>query len=127
MKNRNSRFIIILLLNVYSIQVFASPFLDCQEMKGHEYSSQVEHFDAGHHMGNMVEDQGHHNNTSHNMAGIASLECDCSCDVCFGVVSIPTMDTAGSDTPDNDIHLIEYPNFLPSHISESLFRPPISA
>jgi hypothetical protein len=133
MKARKSKYTVILLLCAYSMQIFASPFLGCQGqwMNEHEQPSQVAHMDTGHHMDSMMgvidEGHSHQTNTAHLMAGMAFGDCDCSCDVCFGVASMATPASAGSDNPDTDAILIEYFDFLPSHISESLFRPPISA
>lgn len=135
MKARKSKYTVILLICAYSMQVFASPFLGCQGqwmgMDEHEQSSQMAQADTGHHMGGMMsmmdEEHNHHANAAHLMAGMAFGDCDCSCEVCFGVASIATPAPAGSDNPDTASIPIQHSDFLPSHISETLFRPPIFA
>lgn len=99
-------------------------------MNGHEHSIQNELLETGHqhhmHMADSESKQ-FNNNELHIMAGVEIENCDCSCLACFSVTSIVNPAIARSSQYTGTDNPVTYTTFFPSHFSDPLFRPPISA
>lgn len=82
------------------------------------HSHQAAHVDQGGHNGH----QHPNDKTDMNMSN-----CDCSCDVCFGIAPIHIPQTVSSFLNNQKIALSDNQNYLPSSTLENPFRPPITA